>query len=440
MSSGHDIRYGRLRALRGERGISLVEGLIAMTLFVIVATALVGVLTAGIASHGLSREKTIAQQAAAEEIEDIRRRAYADVGIVNGNPPGTVTSPKTISKTGLKATMTTQVSYVNDPTPSSYATLANYKKVIVTVVRDGDSKELTRQVTYIAPTARAPYGGLNNAIVNVLVTDYKLNQPVPGVLVSLKNGPSSNRSDTTDTAGRVTFPSLTPTQGAQYYDVEVPTSSGYETLSEDLPPSTAARFTLAPSQTRDTALRVYKPATIYVSVKDSLGLPYVGTATVYVGSPRQSETFTVTGGGPITIGTLGGEKIVPGLVYSVSARTALNQFSPVVSQTVPNDYPTDLTSTFVVQLSALPYAIGPTRVRVRNDGDLVPYARVDVTGGPIPTYLTGTTDANGEVELDIPQGTNYTITAWDPSGSPTGQRVDENITGSPRTIQVDIGS
>jgi Tfp pilus assembly protein PilV len=438
MSSGHDIRYGRLRATRGERGISLVEGLIAMTLFVIVATALIGVLTAGIASHGLSREKTIAQQLAAETIEEIRRRPYTDVGVVNGNPPGTIPSSTAVNKTGLSGTLTTQVSYVADPAPTSYETLANYKKVVVTVVRSRDSKELTRQVTYIAPPTRSPYGGINNAVVTAKILDYRLNEPVPGALVSLTNGPSSNRSDTADATGRVTFATLTPTTGSQYYDLGV-SSAGYSTLSEDLPPNGVARFPLAPSETKDSTLRIYKPARIYVSVTDSLGLPYVGIATVYVGSPRRSETFTVTGGGPITIDSLVGEPLVPGLTYTAAARTALGQFSPVVSKSVPNDYPTDLTSSFVLQLSATPYAIGPTRVRVRNNGVLVANARVDVTGGPIPTYITGTTDANGEVELDIPQGTNYTITAWDPSGSPTGQRANENISGVPRTIPVDIG-
>ena len=70
--------------------------------------------------------------------------------------------------------MVTQISYINDPTPTSYATAANYKRITVTVTRNLDSKQLIRSVTYVAPSTRAPYGGINNAIINATVTDYAL--------------------------------------------------------------------------------------------------------------------------------------------------------------------------------------------------------------------------------------------------------------------------
>jgi protocatechuate 3,4-dioxygenase beta subunit len=133
-----------------------------------------------------------------------------------------VPATKTVSVRGLKATLTTQISYVNDPTPTSYATAANYKKVTVTVRRSGDSKVLAREVTYLAPPARAAFGGINNVIINVQVVDYGNNTPVQGATVNLGTGPSAPRSDTTDETGTVTFAGLTanPVSGPQaYYDL-----------------------------------------------------------------------------------------------------------------------------------------------------------------------------------------------------------------------------
>ena len=91
----------------------------------------------------------------------------------------------------------------------------------VTVLRARDSKQLTNEVTYVAPPARAPYGGINLAIVNVQVVDFALNTPVADATVNLSTGPSAPRSDTTDSTGTVTFAALTPNpSAADFYDLD----------------------------------------------------------------------------------------------------------------------------------------------------------------------------------------------------------------------------
>jgi hypothetical protein len=47
-----------------------------------------------------------------------------------------VVATTAINKVGLVATMSTAVPFVNDPTPSSYATADNHKKIVVTITRD----------------------------------------------------------------------------------------------------------------------------------------------------------------------------------------------------------------------------------------------------------------------------------------------------------------
>jgi prepilin-type N-terminal cleavage/methylation domain-containing protein len=198
--------------LGSDAGVTMIEMLLALALFAAIAAPLATVLTSSTNSQRDSRQKTIAQQIAMERIEEIRQMEYEDVGTLSGNPPGTLAASQSESVKGLNATVTTHVAFVDDPTPTSYATQANYKQVTVSVFRAGDVKLLTREVTYIAPPERAPFGGINNAIINVSVVDYGDNTPVEGALVELTGGPAgfSDRSDTTDVEGLVTFAALTP--------------------------------------------------------------------------------------------------------------------------------------------------------------------------------------------------------------------------------------
>jgi type II secretory pathway pseudopilin PulG len=396
------------RSTRDESGFTLIESVLAVVLFMMIASALATVLVASINSHSLSRHKTIAQQAAQDQLEYVRNLAYDDVGTQGGNPPGQVPAVQNVTRDGLTLTVRTQISYVADPTPTSYATSANYKKVVVTVTRTSDGKQLTREVTYVAPPARAPLGGINEAIVTVQVVDAALNTGVPDATVSLGTGPSAPRSDTTDASGHITFAALTanPTSGSQaYYDLTA-SLSGYVTLADDVPPAAAAHVQLAPGQTFNTAIRIYKPATIYVFLDNADGSSYPGDATITVSSARGSEVLSYTGSS-LTITTVNGEPVVPGIEYTVSAVTSGGLPADPVTQYVPDDYPTDLTSTFTVSLPPL----APLAVTVMQGGSPVVGAFVTATGGPYSISFSGTTDANGLVTFDVPIGTGYTVTS-----------------------------
>lgn len=400
------------RARMSEAGFTLIETVLAMAIFIGVATSLAGVLTSSIAAHTVARERTLAEQIANGEMESIRRLPYAQVGVVGGNPGGTVVATRTVTQDGLIATVTDQISYVNDPTPTSYATGANYKKATVTVTRARDGKVLTRVVTNIAPPARAPFGGINNAILNVQAVDYALNTPVPGASVTIDNGPDPTRTDTTDTTGSVSFAALTPnppTGPTAYYDITV-ALTGYVTLDSDVPPAAAAHVQLSPSQTLNTAIRIFKPATIIVQMTNADGTPYTGTSTVKVTSARTGTTDTiVVQGGSATLTTFDGGPIVPGVSYTVKGLAANGTCADPAPRYVPDDYPTVLTSTFTLVYG--PCASGRLAVNVKQSGADVPGATVDVTGGPNGMSLTGTTDANGDASFDVPAGPGYTVTA-----------------------------
>jgi type II secretory pathway pseudopilin PulG len=415
--------------LRDQGGFTLIEAVLAMTLFAIVSVSLSGILTSSVSAHGVARSKTLAEQVVNDQIEWIRQQDYYNnVGLVNGNPPGTINPvglknvSGNINLTGLTAIMTTDIRLVDDPTPASFQTRANYKKITVTLVRASDGKLLAQQVTYVAPPGQAPFAGINLAIVDATVIDMGGSAPpLPGVGIQLATGPSAPRNDVTDASGNSVFPALTanPTSGAQaYYNLILTPPSGYTVLKDDdvslTPTSPNARVQLSPGQTWTTSLRVYQGCTINVQLVDqTTGLAYTGNATVTVQSSRGSQSFAYSGGmAPIT--QIAGEKVVPGLTYTVMVAGGF--YATNVAKVVPNNYPTDLTSTFALN----GYPTGTVTSTVTWGGAAVSGASVTLSGGPASISQTATTNASGVATFtDVPAGGGYSATATKSSQSAT---------------------
>jgi type II secretory pathway pseudopilin PulG len=413
-----------------EDGFGLIEMVMATTIFLIVSAPLVGVMLASITQQKLAHERTLAAQTAQSAIETIRALPYNSVGTQNGNPAGTVATAVPASQfgIGLDATVTTSISFMDDAPATSYRTRADYKRVVVTVVRNADSKRLTQDVTYVAPPGGGAYAGQNEGIVLAQVIDEALNTPVPGATVTLNAGPTPARSDVTDASGSVTFPALLPTTVAlNHYDLTVAGTTGYTTLREDTPPATSARSALVGGQTFQTILRVYKPATIYVGTLNTDGTPYTGAATVTISSTRGAESFSFSGGA-FTLAppqTLAGELVVPNVQYTARVLAANGASSTATTALVPNSYPTDLTKAFTLTLGA-PAAMQALTVRAVNaSGAAVAGASVTVSGGPGSTILlVGTTDANGNAFFNVPSnatpGYSTLVTSGSLSGAATG--------------------
>ena len=416
--------FSRVASLKAEDGFGLIELVMASTLFIVVSAPLTGVLLASVTQQKLARERTLAAQTAQSAIESIRALPYESVGIQNGNPSGTVAASLTASQlgiVGLEATVKTKIGYVNDAPTTAYQTKADYKKVTVTVLRNGDSKQLTQEVTYVAPPGGGAVAGQSQGIVQVQTIDSVLNTPLPGVTVTLANGPSPLRNDVTDATGTAVFPALLPTNVSNPdYDLTA-ALMGYTTLKDDTPPSTAAHTSIAGGQTFTTILRLYKAATIYVVPKNPDGSTYTGTATATIRSTRGAQSFTFSGG-QLQVLTIAGEAVVPNLQYTARVLASNGQYTAPSTQLVPNSYPTDLTATFPVSLTGTPATMPTLTVKVVNAaGQTVVGATVTVNGGPGSNIsLIGTTDATGTVVFGVPSSSNPQYSATATSGALTG--------------------
>lgn len=434
----HGVLPGRLARASAEEGFGLVEMVMATTLFLCISAPLVGVLLASIAQQKLAHERTLAAQTAQSAIETIRALPYSSVGTQSGNPTGTVAAAMPASRfgIGLDATVTTRISFMDDAPSTSYRTRADYKRVVVTVVRNADSKQLTQDVTYVAPPGGGAYAGQSEGIALAQVIDSALNTPVPGATVTLSGGPTPARNDVTDASGSVVFPALLPTTVAlNHYDLTV-TANGYTTLREDTPPSTSARSAIVGGQTFQTILRVYRAATIYVGVLNPDGTPYTGAATATIGSTRGTQSFPFSGG-RLTVQTIAGEPVVPNVQYTARVLASNGAASSATTQLVPNSYPVDLTKTFALTLGA-PAAMQTLTVNVVNAaGTRIAGASLTVSGGPGSNILlTGTADSTGTVVFSVPSNATpgYTTTAT--SGSLTGSASGGVTVATTRTVTV----
>ncbi len=401
------------RALARESGFSLVEVVIAAVIFLIVATAITGVLTSAMVSHSVSRERTKAIQVAQDQLEQVSDLAYSDVGVSGSYPDGLIPAAGWGVPAGY--TVAIDVVYVSDPGPTSARLVANYKKATVTVSRTKDGEVLTKQSTYISPPSRPQYGGINTSNLTVIVSDYGTNSPLPGATVSLSDGPAGNVSLVADSSGQAPFLALPPTTSSpptDYYDIDV-TSPGYETLAADVSPSSAAHIQLAPTQSQSTTIRVFKRATINVNLKDASNAPYTGAATMKIKSAATGAwtTFTTSNGTFAPIDTLGAGPVLPNVQYTVRVYTSTGLCSGDVQKNVPDDYPTTLTTTYALQLTTCPS--GTVNVNAKQLGANVTGATVSLTGGPNNINISGTTDTNGNIAFtNVPSHAtdNYTIT------------------------------
>jgi prepilin-type N-terminal cleavage/methylation domain-containing protein len=442
--------------------MTLIEMVVAMVIFAIASTALISVLTSAATADGLARERTIALELAQQEIEYIHQLAYDDVGLQGGNPPGVVAATQTKEVAGLWYTLKVRIRWVNDPAQTAFPTGADYKQVRVTVTRNTDNTQLTR--TYLYLSATGPSCGQACASIIVTTLDYALSTPLQNAQVSLYDS-SEDALDVTDETGMVDFASMTPsaTSGSQaYYDISASAGSSYQTLREETGPAapgtsgagpaTAAHTQLNPSQTVSTTIHLYEPVKFNIQVNNSNGLPYTGTADIYIGenlpSLRSAQHFcwgTATGcttnstNGLFVATTLtdgfGSESILPGVPYTVEVVTPQGcttncTFAPVVAAQLSSSdgYPNTLSKLITVTLPATANVATPVACTItvtNSSGTHLSGARVDVDNNATGTGIIapniflagGVTGGGGTYTVYLPRQNGYSIMAHASSGA-----------------------
>ena len=473
-----------LRLLQREHGFMLVEALIAMVVFAIVATGVVDMLVSSTSITTLAKQRTLAEQGVSNQIELIRSIDYPSLGTSGGNPSGTIPQTQVFDGVnneplGVPATMTTSISYASANVPGSALTGADEKQVVVTITRTSDSTVLAQAVTYVAPKKQSSQ---TTAAVSATVTDIGNNQSQSGTALENVNVtltppvglspaiPSGPESDTTDASGTVSFPGLTPTSGAQLYTVGI-ASTDLPAFYTQLP---VAGFQLSPTQVQPESIQVYQPVTLYVALKKVDGSNWVGNANIKVtaGSGGTSYTFSnvpfTAAGTPYAITTLAppsGQLLLPNIDYTISVQA--NGFSVAtdddvvpVGGTYPATSAAALTDTFTETMLPLTPPTGELDVTVqmtKTGGTLLTCqnATVVVSGGPNTASYTNYTLTTGNTAPYVAKFPNstypnivsnlapydttpFTVKATQSTGGPTNTNSNVTVQALPTTTSLTI--
>ena len=309
MTGEDGARSGRHPLSRGDEGFTIVEVMVAISVFAVLATAFAATWTASLRSLASSKARTQAEELASSQLEEMRRVSYNDLGTVGGNPIGIVTPTKTVTSGNQTLTVATKISFVNDKAPTAKETGADYKSVVVTVTSQ-TSTVLAKESTLVAPPNQASQ---TDGLIKVQVVDYVLNSGIPGATVTLGTG--TRRADLghdgrrREGGLRGADAPRRPSGTKSTYTLNV-SAPGYQTLPDDLPPSTAASTALATGQVYPTVIRVYKPVTMNLKLVDQTGTPFTAASTVGVSWANGADSMAVTGG-TAAVTTVGSSPLVP---------------------------------------------------------------------------------------------------------------------------------
>ena len=389
-----------------ESGFTLVELIVTAVILAIIAGPISAILLAGAAQAKSARDRTAADQLTLAAVERIRTMPYASVGITGGNPDGVLaaSAPATLPG-GTAATLTTKVTWVSDPIPSAYVTNADYKKVVVTLTRSSDGKQLSQETTNVASASAPPLAGSSWIQVKRQVVDAVTTAALPGASVEVTGGPNAeDRTDVTDASGTVLFPAL-DSDAATNYTVAT-TLAGYSVFPDDLPPQTPEQIVATPGANSIATVRMYRGATLTVNVQNAAGAPYTSGATISVASSRCGvATLSIpAGSSSATISTCqwaAGQSVplppnvlgqTPSFTtYGATAWSSGGLYGATPGIAVPSSYPLVLTQTMTVKLGATAYTTKTVNVTVTRSGQKDANARVVLTGGPANVSLYGTT-------------------------------------------------
>lgn len=306
----HTCMFGLGNRPSYDRGMSLIDTLAGIALFVLVFTSLFAGARLAIGVIANNKAKTGALAVLNQKMEEVKSTAYADLGTVSGIPAGTIPQNATTTLNATEYSIRTLIQYVDLPQDGSGAgdtngITADGKQVKVEVGwYDRDKPRLLSMVTTLAPKGVESVAGGGTLRINVFDA---LAQAVAGASVRVENSsliPPVDVTTFTNSEGVVLFPGAS---AGSSYKVTV-TKGGYstdQTYDADgaNPTPSPGHFTIAVGQTTTGSFSI-----------DTLGSLLVSTY-----SPIQGGSFSDTFASAANI-----EASVDAEVTSGEIRLALN--------------------------------------------------------------------------------------------------------------------
>lgn len=213
------------------RGFSLLETLIGVTVFVVIAVGVYQAYSMVYVLIGTTKQKIAGIALANEQLEIVRNMPYVNVGLVGGVPSGTIPRTQTLTRSGVTYSITTTIRNIDDPfdgtisgTPTDLNP-ADYKLVQLDVSCPTCKQfEPFSIASYVSP--RSMELTSNNGAIFIKVFDAN-GVAVSGATVHVVNSsasPAIDISETTNNAGEFALIDVPP--GAEAYEITV-SKTGY---------------------------------------------------------------------------------------------------------------------------------------------------------------------------------------------------------------------
>lgn len=306
-----------------RRGTSLLELVIAIGIFGIIAVFFVQTLMAGTLQVADGRLRMTATAIATQQMEQLRNLPYDDVAVVGGIPAGSIQPHVTVTQGAQTYDVVTDIRYVDDsfdgtvagsptdPIPSDYKNV----RIDVTWGDAGPLRRVRLESRFVPPGMELAAGG-GTLAVNVFDAE---GQPLSNATVTVVNAgmtPAVSIAAFSDTAGHVIVPGAPAGSG---YAITV-AKDGYESVTTYPPyPATAfhpadqhatvveATLTMqgiVSGRLADAAVRTVDPLGASVSgiPLDISGGRILGTDTAGLPVPGYAGTFTTGADGRYALG------------------------------------------------------------------------------------------------------------------------------------------
>lgn len=204
--------------LKNQRGFSLVELVVAITVMAIMTAAIVPLFVFVSQSFQANKARMTAANLAGNVMEEIRTLPFNEVGIDGGNPAGNLPAARTEIIDGITFTIQTRINWSDNP-PSGSCTgsgLPEYKLVRVTVTAPGlfsngvtVSADLQTLVSRESEQSALTGGNIRACVFRGWRISGDDEVPVENVRVDLTSGPSAPQTVWTTRNGSALFMNLT---------------------------------------------------------------------------------------------------------------------------------------------------------------------------------------------------------------------------------------
>lgn len=425
------------RTGRGAAGFTIVELMVSIVVFAIVALSFLGLFVSLVHSALVAKQKAVASTLATDQMEYLKSLPYDSLAIAGGaiysTNPLVASSVQKVN--GTKYTVTTSINYVDDaydgcasypsvalkqaycrnyPPPASAPSLdtnpADYKDVYVAVTGPGSIK-LASVDTQIS--ARVSETASTTGALLVKIVDQAGN-PIDSSNVIVSNSmvsPVVNVSDATDSNGIAIFYGLPPDSNANDYTVSA-NKTGYSSLAT-IVPSGSLQPTY-PSQKILTQQSSYVTLTLKQQGPNSLILEAVGTT----GSPIGGAKIYVKGGYKKYTATTDATYYYDGLTPTDNRPTTDSSGLAALSNLVPGTYAFcgDSGASSCVSGTTTYYLAAAVPYSGSNAFNPINVPTYDPAHPPTTTFTYGTTNFYQKVRLILTTSSTFPrITNLSPS-------------------------